>query len=1147
MSKKVAKTWAIGIDLGTANTKVAVFRNEKVEIIPDADGNLLMPSYVSFNERGRLIGYPAKSQAAFNSRNTVFSVKRLLSSRFNDAHVQTMIKQLPYRIKESGGQPVVEVDYMDKLTTFAIVEVLSMILCKAKENTERYLGDPVSDAVIGVPASFTNYHRNAIMDAASIAGLNVSHLMIGPCAVALFYSQIYARGKPEHNVVVYDLGAGTVSATSAVINDGLVGTRAVAGESNLGSENFVDRLVTSRLREIKKAWKKDISSNPRALRRLRTGCEQAIRELSSAKEARISIDSLLKGRDFNSSITRTDFNDLCKDLFQSALSPVNRVLDEAKIEKSQIKQVLLVGGSSRIPMIQQLLSSLFDGKVLSRAINPDEGEVSGLAIAAAMVKGGQDKPGTPCLLVGEVLPVSIGVESTGGVMAPILRRNSQVPVRMNGKLRIRPNTKSISIYEGERKRTKNNKLLGEISLATLNLPESREEVEIQYEIKVDWCKLKTTCTVKGKRGNSITMALDSLGHIPHDEIERLKANAKRYKITDDAENHRVSMRDDLDARISSLDESLGELPKSPVVEGLSKSLGAIREWTEQNPHAKVAEYSDKVQKLKDIESAMTLAERDAARDALGRSLEQTRKRVLLCMTIPERTSLLREIGSITVWFEKNVHAEPPACSQKRRRLDQILAQLPPEEPEDDKSEATLKPDKGSKQEPDDTEAATEDTSSDEAMQSRNASPRIETQSLEGIFFSDNATNREPFTDFQFERISAFLRVGDKLEWSKTPRLYTVLRLIDQLEVIDAFINQNVTDIWFPFSHETLPSSISPSVQARFLDAQSVVLSKGFNLEKGGDRQHAHFLRSEALPFKVVARLGCGAHGFVDKIISNISHDVYARKTLKKARGMSKARVDTFITELGVLKRVNHRHCVELIGSYSDPKHFALIMEPVGDYDLLQYYDQAKDNADMLSIMRSFLGCLANALQYLHSSRIRHRDIKPSNIIIKGDRPLIADFGIAYSWENLTRGTTTADSMKSMVYAAPEVVRIDARNESADIWSLGCVFLEMATVLKRETIHAMRKHFSDQSHSHQFHANDEGIESWISQLRGTPTGTDDVVLDWAVKMLQSTPLQRPTAAKLFDDISAESVQCGVLFCGPCCQDGVDSTTDEEGEI
>ncbi|KAF4448731.1 heat shock protein 70 [Fusarium austroafricanum] len=1116
MSKKVAKTWAIGIDLGTANTRVAVFRNEKVEIIPDADGNLLMPSYVSFNERGRLIGYPAKSQAAFNSRNTVFSAKRLLSSRFDDAHVQTIIKQLPYRVKESGGQPVVEVDYMDKLTTFTIVEVLSMILCKAKENSERYLGDPVTDAVIGVPASFTNYHRNAIMDAASIAGLNVSHLMVGPCAVALFYSQIYARGKPEHNVVVFDLGAGTVSATSAVIKDGLVGTRAIASESYLGSENFVDRLVTSRLREVKKAWKKDISSNSRALRRLRTGCEQAIRDLSSAKEACISIDSLLKGRDFNSSITRTDFNDLCKDLFESALSPINRVLDDAKIEakikKSQIKQVLLVGGSSRIPMIQQLLSSLFDGKVLSRAINPDEGEVSGLAIAATMVKGGQDKPSIPYLLVGEVIPASIGVESTGGAMATLLSRNSQVPACAGGKLRIRPNTKSISIYEGERKRTKNNKLLAEISLATLNLPESREEVEIQYEIKVDWCKLRSSCTVKGKRGNSITMALDSLGHLPHDEIERLKADAKRYKMTDDAENHRVSMRDDLDARISSLDEALGQLTKSPVVEGLSKSLGAIREWTEQNPHAKVAEYSDKVQKLKDIESAMTLAERNAARDALGTQLEQTLQRVLSC-TIPKRTSLLSEIGRIAVWFEKNVDAEPPACSQHRRRLDQILAQLPAEKPEDDKSEATLKPDKGSKQETDETQAAAEDTSSDEAMHSRNASPGVETHSLEGILFSDKAAKREPFTDFQFERISAFLRVGDKLEWSKTPRLYTVLRLIDQLDAIDAFINQNVTDIWFPFSHETLPSSISPSVQARFLDAQSVVLSKGFNLEKGGDRQHAHFLRSESLPFTVVAKLGRGAHGFVDKIISNISHDVANQSQ---------------------------------IGSYSDPKHFALIMEPVGDYDLLQYYDQAKDNADMLSIMRSFPGCLANAAQYLHSSRIRHRDIKPSNIIIKGDRPLIADFGIAYSWENLTRGTTTADSMKSMVYAAPEVVRIDARNESADIWSLGCVFLEMATVLKRETIHAMRNHFSNQSHSHQFHANSKGIASWISQLRGTPTGTDDVVLDWASKMLQSTPSQRPTAAELFDDISAQSVQCGVLFCGPCCQDGVESTTDEEGE-
>ncbi|KAF4333462.1 heat shock 70 [Fusarium beomiforme] len=1119
MSKQVAKTWAIGIDLGTANTKVAVFRNEKIEIIPDADGNLLMPSYVSFNERGRLIGYSAKTPAAFNSQDTVFSVKRLLSSRFDDINVQTIIKKLPYRIKESSGQPVVEVDYMNKLKSFTIVELLSMILSKAKENAERYLGDPVSDAVIGVPASFTSHQRNAITDAASIAGLNVSHLMVGTCAVALFYSRIFARKKPEHNVVVFDLGAGTVSAANAVISDGLVGTRAIAGEGYVGSENFVDRLVTSRQREIKKIWKTDISSNSKALRRLRRACEQAI-----------------------------CFNALCKDLFQSAVSPINRVLVEGKIEKSKI-QVLLVGGASRIPMIQELLSSLLDGKGLSKAINPDEGEVSGLAIAADMIKEGQDNPSTPCLPVGEVLPASIRIESTPGVTQSVLPRNSQVPLRISGKLRIKPNTKRISFYEGERKRTKNNKLLAEISLNMLKLPESREEVEIPYEIKVDWCKLRSSCTVKGRGENSITVALDSLGYLPNEEIKRLQADAKRYKMTDEAENHRASMRDDLDARISSLDETLGQLTEGPVLEGLSKSLGAIREWAEQNPHAKITEYSDKIQKLKDVEIAINLAQREAARDALSRSIEKTRKRLLLCVGIPERTSLLREVGAITVWYEKNVHAGPEACSQHRRRLDKILAQLPPEEHEDDKTEKAPESEKERKQEPDDIQDASSDTSSNDAMQSKNASNGIENQSLEAIFSQHNAGDREPFTDFQFERISAFLRVGGKVAWSEIPRLYTVLRLIDQLDAIEAFINQHMSDIWFPFSHETLPSSLLPSVQDRFLDTQSIVLSKGFKLEKGGDRHHAHFLRSEteALPFKVVARLGIGSYGLVEKIISNISHDVYARKTLKKDRRMSKASVDTFINELAVLKRLSHRHCVELIGSYSDTKHFALIMQPVGDCNLLQYYDRAKDDADMLSIMRSFLGCLANALQYLHREKIRHRDIKPSNIIVKGDRPLIADFGIAYRWEDLTRGTTTADSMKSRVYAAPEVIRVDSRNIFADIWSLGCVFLEMATVLKRETREAMRSHFLRRTDSFQFHANAEAIASWINQLRGAPTGTDDVVLDWAAGMLQSTPDQRPTAGNLFDNIATESVQSGVLFCGPCCQDGFDSATERNRGI
>lgn len=234
-----------------------------------------------------------------------------------------------------------------------------------------------------------------------------------------------------------------------------------------------------------------------------------------------------------------------------------------------------------------------------------------------------------------------------------------------------------------------------------------------------------------------------------------------------------------------------------------------------------------------------------------------------------------------------------------------------------------------------------------------------------------------------------------------------------------------------------------------------------------------------------------------------------------------------------------------LGSYSDPRNFALIMEPVGDHNLAEYYHKAKDNSDMLSLMRSFFGCLVNAMQYLHGVKIRHRDIKPQNIIVKGERVLLTDFGIAYNWENLTRGTTTADSGKTLAYAAPEVARVEARNDSADIWSLGCVFLEMATVLKRKTVGDMRDCFRKQSDSYCFHVNSDGIAAWISQLRDAPPATDNVALDWAANMLQPTASKRPTAATLFEDIVAECDRCGILFCGPCCQDA-DSTTGDEDD-
>ncbi|CAM1504709.1 Fc.00g023000.m01.CDS01 [Cosmosporella sp. VM-42] len=423
-------------------------------------------------------------------------------------------------------------------------------------------------------------------------------------------------------------------------------------------------------------------------------------------------------------------------------------------------------------------------------------------------------------------------------------------------------------------------------------------------------------------------------------------------------------------------------------------------------------------------------------------------------------------------------------------------------------------------------------------------PKEDHQGLGHLFASFGASNSP--TDAHFEQISTFLKSTGLTAQSETPRLYTVLRLINRLDMMEAFIDKGITDMWFPFTNATFPPSLRPSTRAQFLETQSVVFSKGFKLEKGSARKHCHFNQDETLPFKSIAILGKGAHGVVDKVMSTISHQEYARKLFRRVKGMRPADVKTFTTELAILKRVQHKHCVELAGSYSDPRYFALLMEPVGDCNLAAYYDEAKNNTDKLSLLRSFFGCLAGAVQDLHNRQIRHRDIKPQNIIVKGNLVLLTDFGIAFSWENLTRGTTTADSGKTLTYAAPEVVRVEARNESADTWSLGCVFLEMLTVLKGKTVEEMRSFFLKRNDNYHFYANVDGVVAWADRLQSIAPETDNAVLGWVKSMLQPDPTARPTAAQLVEEIIAASERDNVLFTGLCCQHEISSATDEDDD-
>ncbi|KAH0558930.1 hypothetical protein GP486_004444 [Trichoglossum hirsutum] len=429
-------------------------------------------------------------------------------------------------------------------------------------------------------------------------------------------------------------------------------------------------------------------------------------------------------------------------------------------------------------------------------------------------------------------------------------------------------------------------------------------------------------------------------------------------------------------------------------------------------------------------------------------------------------------------------------------------------------------------------------------------PHSSEKRMSELFSESNGEGRSVYTDAEFIQISTYLRNTGRQSWSNVPRLYTVLRLIGQLPMLDAIVDQGITDIWFPFTSASLPDDFPPSARAGFLQSQYVVLSKALRFEKNSDRKHAHFAQGEPLPFEVVGRLGSGAHGYVDKVMSTVSHREYARKLFRRKRGFSKDGIKSFLMELQVLKRVSHIHCVELVQSYTDPKYFALIMSPVADCNLFEYYDVASGSSDKLSLLRSFFGCLANALQYIHDIKIRHRDIKPQNVLVKADRVLLTDFGIALDWEHLSRSTTTADSGKTWPYAAPEVARYEKRNTSADVWSLGCIFLEMVTVLKGESATNMRNFFRERTENYRFYANLAHVPEWMDKLRELGSAKDNVPLEWVTHMLRETPDHRPTAARLFNDISAKCSSQHIPFCGPCCREDIESSDlddDDDDEL